>query len=131
MAGTAYRVVQGLGFGMMLGVIAAGAAVAADKAPTKTSTKAPAAKAAAKAAGPEVTLKGTMGCGKCAFHTADQCGNVLKVKDGGKETAYDLADNDMAKENHVCSGTKEVTVKGTVSDKGGKKLLTASEIKAL
>jgi hypothetical protein len=93
----------------------------------------PAAKAPAK--GKEVTLKGTLGCGKCSFKMTDACQNVLKVKEGGKEVAYFLAPNAVSEEHHemVCSGTKEVTVKGTVSDeakgaKGGKKILTASQI---
>jgi hypothetical protein len=86
---------------------------------------------AAKPAGKEVTLSGTLGCGKCAFHEAKQCQNVLKVKEAGKEVSYQVADNAVSKENHeqVCSGPKAATVKGTVSEAGGKKVVTPSEIK--
>jgi hypothetical protein len=102
---------------------------AADKPAAKAEAKPD--KAAAAKKGEEVTLKGTLGCGKCAFHTSDKCSNVLKVKDAaGKETAYELADTAVAQEHHVCGGTKEVTVTGTVSEKAGKKVLTASEIKS-
>jgi hypothetical protein len=81
--------------------------------------------------GKEVTLKGTLGCGKCAFKTTKECQNVLKVKEGGKDVSYTLAQNAVSKDNHekICTGPKPATVKGTVADEGGKKTLTASEIK--
>jgi Family of unknown function (DUF6370) len=103
---------------------ATGAARAADPKPAK-------AEAAKPAAGKEVTLKGTLGCAKCAFKEAKACQNVLKVKEGGKEVSYTLAKNAVSEENHeaVCSGTKPATVTGTVSEAGGKKVLTASAIK--
>src|SRR5262245_35247162 len=87
-----------------------GVSVAADKKPAKP--------AAAKAAGKEVTLKGTLGCGKCAFHESKKCENVLKVTEGGKETKYYLAQNSVAEENHemICKSPKAVTVTGTVAD---------------
>lgn len=87
-------------------------------------------KPAAAAAG-EVTLKGQMMCAKCALKESDKCQNVLKVSEGGKETAYLIAKNDVAKKAHskVCGGAAGATVKGTVGEEGGKKLLTASEIK--
>ena len=76
-------------------------------------------------------MKGTLGCGKCAFKTSKACQNVLKVKEGGKEVTYVLAPNTVSEANHeaVCSGTKPATVTGTVSEDGKKKTLTASEIK--
>jgi hypothetical protein len=95
----------------------------------------PAAKATAQPA--EVTLKGTLGCGKCSFHEAKACENVLKVEAGGKTETYLLADNDVSRENHekVCGPASPATVTGTVSEpkaKGKKprrKLLTATSIK--
>ena len=39
----------------------------------------PTAQAATPGAAKEVTLKGTLGCGKCSFHEAKACENVLKV----------------------------------------------------
>jgi hypothetical protein len=87
---------------------------------------------AANAAKPkEVTLKGQLGCGKCSFHEASACQNVLKVKDAaGKETTYVLADNDVSRANHekVCGPASPATITGAVSEKDGKKVLTASAI---
>jgi hypothetical protein len=99
--------------------------------------KEPAAKAAdtAAAKGKEVTLNGTLGCGKCNFKTTKECQNVLKVSEGGKDTMYYLAKNDLSDKNHeaVCSDTKPATVTGVVSEEGKgakkKKILTASAIK--
>lgn len=107
---------------LAIGLAAAAPAVAGkDK-------KEPAAK---PAAGAEVTLSGTMMCGKCYLKETDGCQNVLQVKDGGKDVKYYLAANDVAKENHskVCGGTAKAQVTGTVGEAGGKKTLTASKIK--
>ena len=107
--------------------------------------KAGIATAAAKepAAG-EVTLKGTLGCGKCSFHEASACENVLKVTTGDKTETYVLADNAVSKANHekVCGPSSPATVTGTVAAAKGKakgkgkskakgderKVLTASSI---
>jgi hypothetical protein len=115
----------------VLSVFAAGAlpAFAGDKAAKGEKAEKADKAAASKSAG--VTLKGTMMCAKCALKETDKCQNVLKVTEGGKETAYYLVHNDVAKKNHgpVCSGTANATVKGSVAEEGGKKTLTASEIK--
>lgn len=87
---------------------------------------------AAKAAGKEVTLSGMLGCGKCSFHQAKACENVLKVKNAdGKEDSYLLADNDVSKANHekVCGPASPATVTGVVSKKGARRVLTATAIK--
>jgi hypothetical protein len=95
---------------------------------------------AVKAAHQEVTLKGTLGCGKCSFHEASACENVLKVQTGDKIETYLLADNDVSRANHekVCGPASPATVTGTVSEpkakdnrakKPRRKLLTASSIK--
>jgi hypothetical protein len=89
--------------------------------------------AAVEAASTEVTLKGTLGCGKCSFHEAKACQNVLKVKrpGGGKDDSYLLADNDVSRANHekVCGPASPATVTGTISKGNGKKVLTATAIK--
>lgn len=79
----------------------------------------------------EVTLSGDMVCGKCSLKESKKCQNVLKVKDGAKETKYYLADSELAKKKYepVCNSIVKATVKGTVTDEGGKKILTASDIK--
>jgi hypothetical protein len=115
--------------------LAFGARAAEEKAekPAKAekAEKAPKAAKAEKPAGAEVTLSGDMMCGKCVLKETAKCQNVLKVTEAGKETKYYLAQNEVAKTNHkhVCSSTDKATVKGTVSEEGGKKVLTASEIK--
>jgi hypothetical protein len=87
-------------------------------------------KGAATAKG-ELTLKGTMLCGKCALSETKSCQNVLKVEEGGKEVKYYLAKNEVSDNAHgqVCGGSHGATVKGTVKQEGGKKVLTASEVK--
>jgi hypothetical protein len=86
----------------------------------------------AKAAAPaEVTLKGTMKCAKCSLKLQDKCQDVLVVTEDGKEVNYFLKDNKEAKGFHkeICKADKEnVTVTGTVSEKDGKKILTATKI---
>jgi hypothetical protein len=103
--------------------------------PARAGEPAPAAKAPAAApAVKEVTLTGTLGCGKCSFHEAKACENVLKVKDGGKVETYLLADNDVSRANHekVCGPASPATVTGTVSKskskKDRRKVLTASAV---
>ncbi|HEX4404433.1 MAG TPA: DUF6370 family protein [Polyangia bacterium] len=107
------------------------AAARAD-APPPAAEKAPRAE---KAPGKEVTLHGTLGCGKCSFHEASECQNVLKVKaKNGAEDTYVLADNAVSQSHHdkVCGPTTPATVTGAISkpDKRshGRKVLTASAI---
>ncbi len=80
----------------------------------------------------EVTLKGTLECAKCELKETKKCCNVLIVKDGDKEVRYYLKDNKVAKEAHeggVCKKPKEgASVTGTVEEKDGKKILTATKI---
>ncbi len=78
----------------------------------------------------EVTLKGEGKCGKCALKKADQCQNVIEVKDGDKTVAYWMEANDVAKAFHgnVCSKTVKMTAVGKVSEKDGKKILVASKL---
>jgi len=81
--------------------------------------------------GKEVTLNGKAVCAKCAMHEAKECQNVVQVSENGKTTNYYLAQNDVSKNFHdeICSTAGEqVTVTGTVSEKDGKEVLTASKI---
>jgi uncharacterized protein DUF6370 len=112
-------------------VLGAGPAPAADKEPAAAKAEKAPASAAKKPAAGEVTLTGDMMCAKCVLHEAKKCQNVLRVTEGGTETKYYLAQNKVAKDNHeeVCGKTAKATVTGKVSDKGGKKELTASTIK--
>ena len=112
---------------LVLGCVSFGPEASADK-PDK-----PAPPVAAKPAGEELTLTGTLGCGKCSFHEAKACQNVLKVKVPGqkKDDTYVLADNETSRANHekVCGPASPATVTGTISKTHGKKVLTATAIK--
>jgi hypothetical protein len=121
-------------FAFAVSLVVAGSASAAEKpakaekAAEKTAEKVD--KAASKKGGAPVTLSGDMTCGKCGLSETDKCQNVLKVAEGGAETKYYLVHNDVAKKNHgkVCQGSSKATVKGTVSEEAGKKVLAATEI---
>ena len=79
-----------------------------------------------------VTLSGEGKCAKCALHKSDKCQNVVEVKDGDKVKTYYLT-GDVSKAFHgdnLCSGSKNVTVTGTPSEKDGKLMLAVSKIEA-
>jgi hypothetical protein len=84
--------------------------------------------------GNEVTMTGTMVCGKCKLHELSECQNVLQVSDpSGNTVNYYLAQNEVSKDFHknICMNDGEkATVTGTVKEKDGKELLTASKIEA-
>jgi len=82
----------------------------------------------------EVTITGSMVCGKCTLHETKSCQNVVQVQQDGKTVNYYLAENDLSKANHkaICGGDAEkVTVTGTVTEKDGKEMLTASKIEVV
>ena len=85
---------------------------------------------ASPAADETKTLTGTVMCGKCTLKKAADCQNVL-VADGQE---YYVAKTEASdKVGHVCKGEKKVKATGTVSEKDGKKWLSATameEIKA-
>jgi hypothetical protein len=80
----------------------------------------------------QVTLNGTMVCAKCKLHVAKECQNVLQVSDpSGNTVNYFLAQNDVSKDFHdnICKNDGEkTTVTGTVEEKDGQEVLTASKI---
>ena len=86
--------------------------------------------------GKEVTLKGDGICAKCALKEAPKCQNVLVVKDGDKEVKYYLAKNSVSDDAHqamgICAAKKDAPAKlkvvGTVEEKDGKQVLTATKI---
>ena len=77
-----------------------------------------------------VTITGEGKCGKCALKETAKCQNVIEVTEDGKTTKYYLADNKVAKDYHktVCTETVKTTATGTVEEKDGKKVLTATKI---
>jgi len=79
----------------------------------------------------EVTITGTMVCGKCNLHETKECQNVVQVEKDGKTVNYYLKQNDVSKGAHdaICGGSSEkVTVTGTVKEKGGKEMMTPTKI---
>ena len=82
----------------------------------------------------EVTVTGPMVCGKCTLHETKSCQNVVQVQQDGKTVNYYLAENDTSKANHkaICGGDAEtVAVTGTVKEKDGKEMMTASKIEVV
>lgn len=80
----------------------------------------------------EVTLKGTLVCGKCTLKETDKCTNVLQVKKGDKTENYYIEDKGNKADYHkgICpaGSKKDATVTGTVTEKDGKKWLKASKV---
>ena len=79
----------------------------------------------------EVTLKGEIMCAKCELKEAKKCQTVIVVKEDDKDVTYYFKDKGTKEEYHeaVCGGgRKEGSVKGTVSEKDGKKWITPSKV---
>ncbi len=77
-----------------------------------------------------VTVTGEGKCGKCSLKETAKCQNVIQVTENGKTVNYYLADNKTAKDYHktICSKTVKTKATGTVEEKDGKKVMTASSI---
>jgi hypothetical protein len=75
-----------------------------------------------------VTLTGTLECAHCVLHEGTECKDVLMVKENGKDVRYDVTLTGDAKGKHVCQGTKQAKVTGIVTEKDGKKTLTATKV---
>jgi len=73
------------------------------------------------------TIKGKGECAKCSLHMTDSCQMAITTKDG---TKYLVENNDTSKKFHknICKEDKQVSVTGTVSEKDGKKVITAKKI---
>ena len=82
--------------------------------------------------GKEVTLKGKLTCAKCDLGTEKACTTVFVAKKDGKDVVY-FVDAGTHKKHHseICSGAKEASVTGTVTEdkKGKKNLITVKELK--
>jgi hypothetical protein len=79
--------------------------------------------------GKQVTLKGSITCAKCDLKEAKKCETVIKVKEDGKDVVY-YFDAKSHKTHHqkICQEAKEGTVVGKVSEKDGKKMVTATKV---
>ena len=80
----------------------------------------------------EDTLKGEMVCAKCYLKRPDakECQDVLMVKDTNGTTAeYYITKNKVATESgEACMEPVKAEVTGTVTEKDGRKWLTATKI---
>ena len=77
------------------------------------------------------TLTGKVMCAKCTLKKADakECQDVLVVKTGDKTAEYYIEKNDVAKAfGHVCGGEKPAVVTGKVTEKDGKKWISATKM---
>jgi hypothetical protein len=82
-------------------------------------------------AGDETTITGNIMCAKCTLKKADakDCQDVLVVKAGDKTTEYYVEKNDVSKAfGHVCKDEKPAVVTGTVTEKDGKKWISATRM---
>jgi hypothetical protein len=81
--------------------------------------------------GEEVTVEGTVMCAKCTLKEGDwkECQNVIQVKKGDETVSFYIVKNDVAEEfGHVCSGAKDATVTGVVSDEDGRQWITPTKM---
>ena len=79
--------------------------------------------------GKEVTLKGTILCGKCALKETPKCHTAIKVKEGDKDVVY-YFDEAGSKKYHkeICTETKDGEVTGVTGEKDGKKTIKVSKV---
>ena len=72
----------------------------------------------------EVNLQGKIGCSACTYQVSDSCGVSLKTDDGKIYTLVKPSD-DLMKARH---GGGTLKVKGIVTEKDGKRFITASKV---
>ena len=91
-----------------------------------------AAALAAPAFAADETLNGDLVCAKCYLNKADakECQDVLLVKSAsGETTEYYVTKNQVSQESgEACTQKIPATIIGTVSEKDGRKWITASKI---
>jgi hypothetical protein len=86
---------------------------------------------AAGAYAAEQTFAGDVVCAKCTLKKADAkaCQDVLVVKNGDATAEYYITKNPVSEKfGHVCTSKKAATVTGDVSEKDGKKWITATKM---
>lgn len=77
----------------------------------------------------EMQLTGKITCAMCDLKIEKECTTVIVTKEGGKDVVYYL-DEKSGKANHeaICQVGKEGTVTGIISEKGGKRIITATKV---
>jgi hypothetical protein len=75
------------------------------------------------------TLTGKITCAKCELKVEKECTTVIVVNENGKDAIYYL-DAKSSKANHdaICEAGKPGSVTGVVSEKDGKKTITATKV---
>jgi hypothetical protein len=78
----------------------------------------------------EKTITGEGQCAKCSLMETESCQNAIVTDEGGEKVTYLLEQNAVSKKFHanICKTKKKVTATGTVEEKDGQKVLTASKI---
>jgi hypothetical protein len=80
----------------------------------------------------DITLKGEMVCAKCYLHKPDakECQDVLLVKDAkGATTEFYVTKNKVSQDSgEACTQAIPATIVGAVTEKDGRKWITASKI---
>ena len=99
------------------------------EAPVKAEAKAEKVVDAGEKKSKEVTLKGTITCGKCDLGKDKACATVIVVKNDTKETVY-YFDKDSHKKYHgdTCTEAKKGSVVGVVSTAGDRKIITVKKL---
>ena len=82
-----------------------------------------------KKEGKEVTLKGKISCTKCSLKETEACGNAIVVEKDGKKVTYYFDDKGKAEKYHknICTGAKNGSVTGVLSEKDGKHYITPNK----
>jgi hypothetical protein len=79
--------------------------------------------------GKEVTLKGEVTCAKCDLKKSPSCHTVIKVNEDGKDVVYWFEKDDSKKYHKpICTEAKKGTVKGTVTERDGKKWIKVAKV---
>ena len=79
----------------------------------------------------ETTLKGDMVCARCYLNKPDakECQDVLLVKEKDATVEYYVTKNKVSQDSgEACTEKVPATIVGTVSEKDGRKWITASKI---
>jgi len=77
----------------------------------------------------QVTLTGKITCAHCDLKVGTECATVIVAKENNQDVIYYL-DEKSNKANHeaICAAAKEGSVTGTISQKEGKRIITASKV---
>lgn len=79
----------------------------------------------------EVTLTGEIVCARCYLNKPDakECQDVLLVKETGAPTEYYVTKNRVSHDSgEACTQAIPATIAGSVSEKDGRKWITATKI---